>query len=98
MIDMETVKAYAKIETDDPAMDLIYPAAVEYVKAVVGNAEGARVDLLLAAVAQHMYDCRNLHASDNLKMKQELDRVFASIILQIQTESWIGKEGGDETA
>lgn len=92
MLDIETVKAYVKIEEDDPALDLIYPAAVEYVQATVGDAEGARVDLFFAAVVQHMYDCRNLHASDSLKMKQELDRVFTSILLQIQTETWM-KEG-----
>lgn len=97
MLDIEAIKAYIKLEEDDPALELIYPAAVEYVKAAVGDAEGARVNLFLAAVVQHMYDCRNLHASDNLKMKQELDRVFASILLQIHTETWMKEEANETT-
>lgn len=90
MITIEAIREYIKVDEEDKALEVIYPAAVEYVEAAVGRKpEGPRADLLLAAVVQHMYDSRNLHASDSLKMKQELDRVFASIIQQLQIEKWM---------
>lgn len=90
MLDIETVKAYIKVDEEDPALELILPAAADYVKGAVGNGvgnieENPRLNLF-AAVVQHMYDSRNLYASDSLKMKQELDRVFQSILLQLQLE------------
>ncbi|MCQ4637676.1 head-tail connector protein [Anaerovorax odorimutans] len=98
MIDITKVSNYIKVDGDDPALELIYPAAVEYVKAAVGEIEDPRADLFLAAVTQHMYDSRNLHASDSLKMRQELDRVFSSIIQQLQIEGWMKEEETNETA
>ena len=96
MLDISKIQKYIKVDEEDEALEIIYPAAVEYVKAAIGEVEDPRVDLLLSGVVQHMYDSRNLHASDSLKMKQELDRVFASIIQQIMIETWMKEDEENE--
>lgn len=92
MIDVSRISNYIKVDEEDLALELIYPAAVEYVKAAVGIVDDPRADLLLAGVVQHMYDHRNLYASDTAKRKQELDRVFSSIIAQLQIEAMIRED------
>ena len=92
MIELAEIKSYIKIDDNsyDSELDLLRSVAVDYVKGAVGRCkeEDARTKLLILAVVQHLFDSRNLYASDHLRKTQELDRVFGSIIQQLKIESY----------
>lgn len=94
MIDLELCKQWMKIDddVDDEIIKLVYDAAVEYIKAAVGekvDLESSKCKVVTLAIMTTMYEAREF---TNDKMSEKTYYAINSIMRQLWVESFTDDE------
>lgn len=94
------VKSYLRIDIDDDdaLLDAMMEAAEDYVKEAVGECdeENPRVNMLLLAIVQDMYDNRTFVASSTqgYSVSESMRHMISSWITQLQVQYDMDHEVG----
>ena len=94
-MDLEDIKNYLRIDGDeeDGLLRTMIDAGKEFIRSAVGEYDDtdSTAQVLLAAVAQNMYDNRELMQSEQ-QVKKRIEYTFQSMILQLRMKYGLKQE------